>query len=213
MGNFKRGLLVSLSLVVSIPTFATNAFAEETYVENDKTITVFTEPEELESFKADFGEVENAELTSVIMVRSNEDVVEGFIDDFSVVPAGVAAAPSFFSIKNVRKTKGCGSTEIRRSTYFHPGSTMTVTQGLSATVSASGGISKGTVAADLGISLTKSYTVSDAQQIVVPKGKRKTVKAFSELDIWNYNVYLGPVKRGTGSATKPVGVCFAEYLQ
>ncbi|OTX93006.1 hypothetical protein BK726_08655 [Bacillus thuringiensis serovar londrina] len=202
MGNFKRGLLVSLSLVVSIPTFATNAFAEETYVENDKTITVFTEPEELESFKADFGEVENAELTSVTMVRSNEDVVEGIIDDFSVMPAGVAAAPSFFSIKNVRKTKGCGSTEIRRSTYFHPGSTMTVTQGLSATVSA-----------DLGISLTKSYTVSDAQQIVVPKGKRKTVKAFSELDIWNYNVYLGPVKRGTGSATKPVGVFFAEYLQ
>jgi len=84
MGNFKRGLLVSLSLVVSIPTFATNAFAEETYVENDKTITVFTEPEELESFKADFGEVENAELTSVTMVRSNEDVVEGIIDDFQL---------------------------------------------------------------------------------------------------------------------------------
>lgn len=53
MRNFKRGLLVSLSLVVSILTFATNAFAEEIYVENDKIITVFTEPEELEPIKDD----------------------------------------------------------------------------------------------------------------------------------------------------------------
>ncbi|PFM59852.1 hypothetical protein COJ48_24760 [Bacillus cereus] len=201
MGTLKKGLIASLSLAVSLSALSTSAFAEEIHVENGKTITTFDAPAELEDFKKEFGELDNAELTSVTVVRNNEDV----INDMMYSPAAI------YSIKNVSKTRGCGRNEIRRSTYLPPGGTMTVSTGMEATVTASGGISKGAVASNLGFSLNKKYSISDAQNISVPNGKRKTVKAFAELDIWNYSVHLGPVKTGSGSATKPVGVCFAQY--
>ena len=65
--------------------------------------------------------------------------------------------------------------------------------------------------AELGFSVTNTYGVSDSQDVNVAKGKSKTVKAFPTVDIYNFNVYNGSTKKGSGNAQIPMGVCFVQY--
>ncbi|WP_108307392.1 hypothetical protein [Metalysinibacillus jejuensis] len=146
-------------------------------------------------------------LEKVTIVEPKELSVKNDLMPFN----NVKLAATGYNLRNISKTNGCGIQEIRRSTYSYPGGTMTVSESVSATASATGGISMAGISAELGFSVTKSYGISDSQNVVVAKGKSKTVRAFPTLDVYNFNVYNGSTKKGSGNAQKPVGVCFVQY--
>lgn len=172
---------------------------------DEKDVQTITDPDELEPFKEKFGEKEgNKKLEKVTIVEPKESLKEKSLNNNQTLASG-------YNLKNVSKSNACGTSEIRRSTYSHPGGTMSVSEGVAATYSATGGISAAGITAQLGFDVTKSFGVSDSQKIEVSKGKSKTVKAFPTLDIYNFNVYNGSTKKGSGNAQKPVGICFVQY--
>lgn len=104
---------------------------------------------------------------------------------------------------------------LRSSNYVYPGGTMTVTDSRSATFSTTIGLSAAVVSAEIGFDVTKSYSVSDSQNIVVPYGKTYNVKAYvnnqkKSFEIWEDDVILDDYL-GTGKTTKPIGVIFVIY--
>ncbi|GAA0390354.1 restriction endonuclease [Paenibacillus motobuensis] len=119
-----------------------------------------------------------------------------------------------FYIKKVSgPTKACGSNVIRRSIYSAPGGTMTVSEGISASFSASVNISAAVVSAGVNFSVTSSFNVSDSQTVSIPSGKSSAeVTARPILDVYSFEIWEKDLffddYVGNGSAYKPVGVCF-----
>ncbi|MGV2794551.1 restriction endonuclease, partial [Clostridium perfringens] len=71
-----------------------------------------------------------------------------------------------YYLKNVSgPTKACGSNVIRRSVYSPPGGTMSGSQGVSASFSASVNISASVVSAGVNFSVTGTFNVSDSQNV------------------------------------------------
>jgi hypothetical protein len=110
-------------------------------------------------------------------------------------------------VKSLGKSEGKGPQRLYLS----------ISKGVSATVSANVSISKGIISSGVGFDVTKSYTVTHASFYNVPKGKYAVLEGFPLYTVKNFNIYKdvsGPDKKiGYGSAGKPTGVCFVHYFR
>ncbi|PLR78039.1 hypothetical protein CU633_07205 [Bacillus sp. V3-13] len=119
-----------------------------------------------------------------------------------------------YYLKNIRSSEACGAQVIRSSYYTGPSTpTMTVTETVSASFNANVGVSAQVVSAGVGFNVTSTYTVSDSYSVKVPAGKTYNIRANPIFLIKNYEVWNDPwigfdKKVGSGSAQKPIGVCF-----
>lgn len=114
------------------------------------------------------------------------------------------------------RSEACGTTQIRRSTVPGPSDyTMTVSEKVTASFSANVGVSAEVVSAGVGFTVTDEFAVSDSYKVSVPSGATWTVVAYPNLDVYRFDVYepllLGHQKTGSGTALKPVGVCFVVW--
>lgn len=93
---------------------------------------------------------------------------------------------------------------------------MTISQGLSATFSSSVSVNASVVTAGVGFDVAETFNVSDSQNISVPKGKRGEIIAHpiylvKEFEVWSKGWFSDSLL-GSGTAYKPIGVCFATYI-
>jgi hypothetical protein len=108
--------------------------------------------------------------------------------------------------------------QLRSSNFSYPGGTMNVTDEKQA--SFGGSVSSSVLSAALNFQVAEKFSVSDSQQIKVPKGKRARVIAYRIDNVWRYDLYqeIIPAKttlreaveefKGTHWARKPIGVWF-----
>ena len=122
----------------------------------------------------------------------------------------ITARASKYTLKNIKTREMTGRT-IHSSIYDYPGGTMVVSESVAATYSTSVSVGTDVLKSQLGFDVTKSYTLSDQQTVKVPQGKRYKCRAYSNLRVYDFDIYLGTVKKGTGSATQPIGVVFVVY--
>jgi hypothetical protein len=107
---------------------------------------------------------------------------------------------------------------IRRSYYEGPATaTMTVTESIAAEYSTNVRIGVDKVSAGVGFNVTETYTVSDAHQASVPAGKTAVVEARpvymnKYFEIWDDVCIGSDEKVGSGWASKPIGVSFAQWI-
>jgi len=105
---------------------------------------------------------------------------------------------------------------IRSSSYVYPGGTMTVTDSVAVTFHATVDVTKDFLTTQLGFSHTSTHSVSDAQNVIVPVGKRANVTAWVYYELIEYNIFRDPLIltgfpsqfEGTGWSARPSGVRF-----
>lgn len=121
------------------------------------------------------------------------------------------------------KLKGTHSAKgklLQESVFRYPGGTMTIEQSIACTKTFNASVSAGveayvlesTLSAELGFSVTESVSVSNTQEVKVRKGCKRTVKAFLnekiyDYELWEKDLYYDDYY-GYGSVRKPVGVYF-----
>ena len=101
---------------------------------------------------------------------------------------------------------------LRSTDYDYPSGSMSIAEALSVEVEASLGLKVKVIEAGLKVTVGKTTTFTDTQDIVVPYGMTDTIDSYEKLqrrtakvyedDVW-YDDYLGTMK-----VTKPVGVIF-----
>lgn len=148
------------------------------------------------------------ELIFPINTTSNDNQTNENLSSISPL-----AGNDYYIKKVTGPTKACGQNVLRRSIYSPPGGTMTVSEGVSASFTASVNLSAKVVNAGLSFSVTESFNVSDSQTVSIPSGKRSAeVTARPTLDVYSFEIWERDLffddYVGTGAAYKPVGVCF-----
>ncbi len=114
--------------------------------------------------------------------------------------------------RNITKSYKAGSL-LRNSTFVYPGGTMSVSESVSATFSSSVTVDAEIIKSQLGIDITKSITVTDSQNVEVPKeGDSYECFAYVKLERTTFDIYEEDLffddYLGTGIVDKPVGVIF-----
>ncbi|WPO76231.1 hypothetical protein [Streptomyces sp. KN37] len=104
-------------------------------------------------------------------------------------------------LKKLQKTSGRGKTTL----------VMTVSKSVSSEVSGESGVSLSAISHALGWKVTKSYTVENQTRFEVPKNKYGYIEAYPLYDKYSFGKYKHGVRKGTGFAMKPVGVCFNQW--
>ncbi|WNI22258.1 hypothetical protein [Streptomyces sp. ITFR-16] len=156
------------------------------------------------------------------LVKFNQDY-SGPVDSAEESESGPASPISPRSgprppvVKNVKHMGQVCSTKLIQQTSGHGKTTLvlTVDKSVSATTKAEMSVSKGVISAGVGWDTTKSYTISNQTRYEVPKGKFGTVEAYALMDLYDGQIYLDGGSLKTGKhvlASKPVGVCFNQYL-
>lgn len=179
--------------------------------QNGNKVVEITDPNILKELESSFPDADGKHLIGVTIAYTNTEST--YSENDSLV--GIQAVGYY--LKNIKSGEVCGLNVIRQSTYKGPATaTMTIKESISATWSSNTGISASTVSASLGFSVTKSFTVSDSYKVSVPKGKTYTIVARPIYMAYNFDVWYSPLigkdyKAGTGSALKPIGVCFYHY--
>lgn len=109
----------------------------------------------------------------------------------------------------------CGTSKIG-STSGHGATTLTlsVKKSVATKWSATAAITTGAVSAGMGFDVTKTYEVTDQSAYPVPKKKFGVIEAYPLYDVYGFNEISRADGRkiGTGKVTKPVGVCFNQWL-
>lgn len=122
-----------------------------------------------------------------------------------------------YYLKNIRSSEGCGSDLIRSSYYNGPANAkMTISEKVSASFNATVDVSSTVVSNGVGFSVTSEFHVSDEYNVTVPSGKTYNIRAhpiylIKSFEVWN-DPWIGwDTKVGTGTAYKPIGVCFYHW--
>lgn len=156
---------------------------------------------------------EGEELIGLAYSYTNTDAET----DIGVEDSIEVAAGSGLYVKVTGTGEACGTELIRSSYYKGPSTaTMKISEGVTASFNASVSVSAKIVTSGVGFNVSKSYTVEDTYTIKIPSGKTYNIKARPILLTKNFQVWHDPLigwdtKKGSGSAHKPIGVCFSVY--
>lgn len=119
-------------------------------------------------------------------------------------------------IKPTSETNACASSSFRETYYDPPEGEMVVTESFEASFSTNVDVSAEIISAGVGFSVTRSYSVSDKQKIIVPSGRVGLIKAYEYYRLVRFDVmekgFFGDKKIGDGYALKPIGICFKTYI-
>lgn len=128
-----------------------------------------------------------------------------------------AIAPRALYLKITHTGEACGQ-ELIRSSYYQGPSTakMSISEGVTAQWSTNFEVDAQVVSSAVGFTVTKNFTVTDDYTIAVPAGKTYNIKAYpiylvKNFEIWNDPIIGWDTLKGSGYASKPIGVCFAVY--
>lgn len=208
-----KKLLVTFLCISLVASLSITSFAEDTF----ESVKVITDKEELKEFDVNKPRPD-AELAEVRVVKF-KDIKENILENR-------AHYKTFTKIRNIqtfhyRDTKL--SSRIDR-TDGHAGSTLwldvskSVSTQLSTTMNFSN--KNSILSGALGFNVTKSYTVTNKNSYLVPNNKKGGVmEAYPTMMEKTFDIYQkdipirgdGYKKRGTGFATKAVGVYFKVW--
>jgi len=129
----------------------------------------------------------------------------------------LAAADIWITAKNVHHGKQmCGLNMIQEVSGAGPATlTISVSKAVAVQLSTSATISAPYVSAAVGFNVTQTQTVTNTDAYTVPKGKFGVIQAYPLYDLYTFDIVDSRFKAriGTGTARKPVGVCFNTGLQ
>lgn len=133
-----------------------------------------------------------------------------FSDDYSTLATGDKYA------KKTSSGEVCLLNVLRSSYYPAGNAKMIVSEKVAATVSANAEISAVALSASLGYSVTNEFLVSDEYSTVVPAGKTLNISAYpiniaTTFDIYQERFLISDKLIGSGTAYRPVGVCFQAW--
>ncbi len=117
-----------------------------------------------------------------------------------------------YYLKNLEDDEERGKL-LRSSKFVAPGGSMTVTESIAVTVSATTELDYDFLSAALGFDVEARYSVSETQRVSVPSGKTYTVKAYVNnmvysFDVWENDVFKDDLVCEDVIVKKPIGVVF-----
>lgn len=75
------------------------------------------------------------------------------------------------------------------------------------------GVSKGNIEASFGVDFSKNYSLERTYQFnPIPAGKWLTYKAYTNYNVYDFDVYYLGIHLGTSSYWVPVGIVVEHYL-
>ena len=218
----RLGFVVAITLTIGTTACNTTVAsdvteAEEIHLSEYEYEISFESPEEIEMI-AEAYDLENPEeIEEIVYVPIVDDSLEKENIDSEISTAEVGAEEYYVKRKNSVEKKGA---LLRSSWYRAPGGSMTISESVATTVSFANSASieggtaelKAVLKAEYGFSMTKKRSVSDTQNVKVPSGYKKNVKAYVNNKIYSFEIWEDDIKYddyiGKGTIKKPVGVIF-----
>ncbi|MBD1372575.1 hypothetical protein IC620_09430 [Hazenella sp. IB182357] len=198
------------SIDCAIPMIDKNDLKPSTMIQSKSGQAVYEVTDEKEWAKFKNDQLESGKLLGVAISYNNHLNTNPISHPFQKIDYG-------YYLKNITTSEICGAKELRSSYYTGPGeATITVSESIAATWEASVGVSAEVISAELGFTVTSTYSVSDSYSIELPEGETVKIVARPVYNVYQYDVWKDPLigndyYLGSGSAYKPVGVCFYFY--
>lgn len=180
---------------------------------------VFTSQEDLQALI----EIHNAKIPEGYCIEKIELFLENNVNDAGNNYSGIQLNHWDWLYRSIT------STNDRGTGWYFPGNPyrddwwdgpdtakISETNSHSATVSSTLGVSDSSISAEVGFSITSSYSVTLTSETPVPANKRLNVKTYVtykrvDFDVWEYHLFNEPHYYDTGSAYKPLGSYFAKF--
>lgn len=174
--------------------------------------------------------ITNPELLNKIILEDNLEVPEGY-ELVEVITTTVENVPSDsnniefnnteedlqklfakWTLKNITSKEEQG--KLITSDYYDGPSNFTHSyeETVSCSYSTKSGISVKALSAELGFSVTGTEKVGRTYNVNVDKGKKVNLKVYVNNKKYSFSVYKNDDYKGSGTATKPIGLIFKQYV-